>query len=417
MARTVTAGTAALCLTLLVLVSAAPLALGAAKPDKGQRVGPAVGKPLIEAQKVAQAGELDKALPLLEVAKLAAKTPFEQFQVNEVYAFVYAKQKNFEGAADAIDGSLALNFYAPDIRKQRLLSVCQMRYTTKAYDKAVTACGRSLTEGGPNADTYILLAQMYRTTKQYRESSEAIKNALKTGAKPSDTESLMEMQFNNYLQMKDVVGQRTTLEALIAIKPAVEYWERLETMVEMTLPQKPRMDLDMARVRQMTGVMKLANEYLDMAQLALDAGLPGEAVSVLKRGAEAGLLGAGGGDKARFDRLTAKARADAADDLKSLAKFDKEAQAAKDGKKDLALGQAYVSHGRNAEGVTAITRALTKGGVEVGEAQLRLGQALLGAGKRTEALQAFEAVPAKSPYAGIASLWSVQARASAVAAN
>lgn len=401
---------AALSLITLLLLVLLPLADAADKAKAGPKVSPAVGKPLNEAIKSSDAGNQDEALLALEKAKLVAKTPFEKFQVSEVYASVYSKQKNMPALADAIETSLSLDQYPADIRNQRLNLLCQLRYTAKVVDAAITACERALKEAGPNTETYILIAQMYRSKKMYAESSAAIDSALK-GGRNKDSEALLELQFNNYLALKDAAGQRKTLEDLIAVKPQKDYWDRLLTIVEQKLPPKSRLDLDIDRVRQITGVMERPDEYLEMAQYALDAGLPGEAQSVLTAGAGMGVFNTAA-DKSRQAQLAAKAKVAAADDLRSLPKFDKEAALAKDGKKDLVLGQAYVNYGRYDEGIAAIKRAMTKGGIDAGEGQLRLGQALFASGKKPEAQQAFDAVPATSRFAPIANLWSVHTRAS-----
>ena len=391
---------AALALVAALSVVAAPAAIA-------EKVSSAVGKPFMEAQRAVQAGNMDEALQSLAKARAASKTTFEKLQVSEMFAFIYARQRNYGAAADAYETSLSLS--PTQGRSQRLNTICQMRYQARTMEKALAACGRVAREN-PTGATYGLLASMYRQQRQYAASNNAVQSALRAGGAGS-TEALLQMQYANYAALRDAAGQRRALEALIANKPSRDNWERLQALVEQKLPPKPRMDLDMDRIRLVTGVTAKAEQYMLMAQLSLEAGLPGEAVSVLAKGSAAKLLGSGV-EKARQDRLIAKAKADAAADQAALPAFDKEAQTATDGKKELLLGQRYVSYAKFSDGIAAIKRGIGKGGFDAGEGQLRLGQALYAAGRRAEAQRAFDAVPAGNPYAAVANLWSIHARTS-----
>lgn len=372
-----------------------------------EKVSSAVGKPFMEAQKLIQSGNTDAGLQALGRARAAAKTQYEKFQVNEMYVFAYSKQRNYGAAADANEA--ALNMGAGN-RSQRLNTICQMRYQARQMDKAIAACGRVAKEN-PTGATWGLLASMYRQQRQYAASNNAVQAALRSGGGGS-TENLLQMQFDNYTQLRDSGGQRRTLEQMVAMKPSRENWVRLQTVVESKLPSKPRMDLDMERLRLVTGVSDKADQFMLLAQLALEAGLPGEAVTVLAKGVSAKVLGAPGPGKERQDRLIAKAKTDAAADQAALPAADKEAQAAPDGKKGLLVGQRYVSYGRYNEGIAAIKRAISKGGIDAGEAQLRLGQAYYAAGRRAEAQKAFSSVSASNPYSAVANLLSIHTRAS-----
>lgn len=393
---------------LAALSMAVALSVAWLPPALAEKVSSAVGKPLIEAQKSIQSGNLDGALPLLAKARAAAKTPFEKLQVSEMFAFTYSKQRNYGAAADAFETSLSLNQYSGQERSKRLNQICQMRYQARSMDKALEACTR-VAKDNPSGATYGLLASMYRQQRQYAASNNAIQSALRAGGS-GESENLLQMLYDNYFELRDIAGQRRALEQLVALKPSRDNWLRLQSLVEQKLPPKPRMDLDMARLRYVTGVISKPDQYMELAQLALEANLPAEAISVLAKGTADKVLGSGPG-KSREDRLINKAKADSAAGQRELAAFDREAQAAKDGAKDLQLGQRYVSYGKQNEGIAAIKRAMGKGGIDAGEGQLRLGQSYYAAGKYADALKSFNAVPASSPFNAVAGLWSIQTRA------
>src|SRR4051812_39533604 len=78
-------------------------ALAADKADKGdkaQKVGEKVGKPLQAAADAIKAKQFDQAAQKLKEAEQAPKiTPFEQFKINEITAYMYVAQQKYGEAA------------------------------------------------------------------------------------------------------------------------------------------------------------------------------------------------------------------------------------------------------------------------------------------------------------------------------
>jgi len=77
----------------------------------------------------------------------------------------------------------------------------------------------------------------------------------------------------------------------------------------------------------------------------------------------------------------------------------------------VSIGLAYIGYKQYDKAVEAITRGLSKPGVQnQGEANLLLGIAQLGAGHKEEAQKAFNAVKGDAKLERIANLWSLHAR-------
>src|SRR5690606_13809152 len=120
-----------------------------------------------------------------------------------------------------------------------------------------------------------------------------------------------------------------------------------------------------------------ADEYMEMAQLALQAGLPFEGMEILEQGFAAGILGAGSdaGRHARLRALAQRQREEAA--ARQSAEAEAAAQA-RDGNALVRAGYAYVTMGEPARGIAMIERGIAKGALQrPEEARLRLGMALL----------------------------------------
>jgi len=150
---------------------------------------------------------------------------------------------------------------------------------------------------------------------------------------------------------------------------------------------------------------------MEMAELAVKLGSPGEAVAELQKA-----IG-GGAFKIEQNRTSAESRlkqltALAASDKAGLPAFEKEAMAAKGGEGDVRLGQAYLSYGEAAKAVEAIQRGIAKGSLRnPDEAQILLGIALLHAGRKDEAIAAFGSPKgADAKLADLAGLWALHAR-------
>jgi tetratricopeptide (TPR) repeat protein len=146
---------------------------------------------------------------------------------------------------------------------------------------------------------------------------------------------------------------------------------------------------------------------MEMAQLAMDAGVPGEAQHVVETGIQKGVLKSD--DKTtqgRYDRLLNSAKSQAATDKAGLPQLAKEAQSSPKGQSLVGLGQAYLSYGQTDEAIQAIKAGIDKGNVtDADEAQVSLGLAYLKKGQKDQARQAFKAVKDSSKWNTLADLW------------
>jgi TolA-binding protein len=114
----------------------------------------------------------------------------------------------------------------------------------------------------------------------------------------------------------------------------------------------------------------------------------------------------------RNNRLLESAKKQAAAGQAALAKADSDAAASKTGDKDVSVGIAYLGFQQYEKAAAAIQRGLAKPGVtNTANAQLLLGIAQLGAGRKDEARKAFRAVKGNATLEKLASLWTLHAAA------
>jgi hypothetical protein len=195
---------------------------------------------------------------------------------------------------------------------------------------------------------------------------------------------------------------------LVAAYPKPDYWADLIRHVGEHPGFPRRLDLDKYRLFRAVGVQAAPGQYTDAAELALQAGLPGEAETLLTQGFAAGVLGHGL-EADRQKRLLALATQKSAEDLRSIADSEKEASAAKDGVGLVNTGIDYLGHGQAQKAVLLIEQGIAKGvSKNSDDARLHLGIALDAAGQKGKSLQAFRSVQ-RGDAADLARLWAIHA--------
>ncbi len=123
--------------------------------------------------------------------------------------------------------------------------------------------------------------------------------------------------------------------------------------------------------------MTAANDFSEMAQLAVQAGTTAEAKQVVDKGFAAGALGAGP-EAERHKRLRDLVNKRLAEAQKAAAEEEKQAEADKDGNDLVTIGLNVVYSGDKARGVKLMQEGIAKGGLKRPEdAKLHLAIAQL----------------------------------------
>jgi hypothetical protein len=147
---------------------------------------------------------------------------------------------------------------------------------------------------------------------------------------------------------------------------------------------------------------------MEMAQLALQAGLATEGLSIVEQGYKAGVLGTGP-EAARHQRLKDLAIKQEAAAKAGIAAEARDAASKKDGNDLVKVGYQYVTQGVVDKGIALIEQGIAKGGLKRAEdAKLRLGMAQMRSPKlKAKATQTLRSVQGKDGVADIARLWIV----------
>ena len=241
-------------------------------------------------------------------------------------------------------------------------------------------------------------------------ASRAVLAADQRAGRPPPEPVLQMLASSEYRQQHDA-AYRDALMQLVAHYPKRDYWAELIAAVQKKPGISDRLALDVARLKVATGTMGTPADYIDAAQRALLAGLPGDAKSFLAKGYAAGVLGKGA-EAARQQRLATMAEQQASDDLKGLAAKAREAEAASSGLATVRLGEAYASYGRYPEAIAALEQGLRKGGLDhPEEAKLTLGIVYLAAGDKERGAAVLRSVAGEDGTRDLAQLWLIAGEA------
>ena len=403
----------------LVLALAVSAAFAQA-PAKSETLRPEVGKPLQAAQDLLKAQRPKEALSRVQEADAVPnKSAFESYLVERMRA---------SAAAGAGDVPLAIKSFEAVIASGRLehaelLAMTQALagsyFRAKDYAKAIAWAARYREEGGLDAEMRVLLIQSYYFNGEFdhaaQEALSDVQASEKEGKAPG--EDRLQILANSYLKMNDANRYAYALEKLVAYYPKKEYWSDLILRTQKKMIFADRLGIDVLRLRLVTGTLAAPEDYMELAQLSLQAGFPSEAKAVLDKGYAAGVLGKEpyADRHKRMGELVAK---QLAEDRKALAQSAtaNAADKQKDGIALVNLGYAYVTDGQFDHGLALMERGIAKGVADEKrpqDAKLHLGIAYYLAGKKDKAIEVFRDVRGIHGAADIGRLWMIQARSEA----
>ena len=402
---------------MAVTIDRAPVAR-AAEPDqtqsKNETVRPEVGTPLQAAQALIREKKYREALAKIrEAENVKDKTPYEVYIIDRMRGVAAASAGDVAVAIRSFEAAIASGRMPPPEQLTMVEGVASLYYQMKDYPHTITWLSRYLKEGGTAPQTRALLAEAYYLNHDYGQAAKELSaevQADETAGRPPPKDRL-ELLANCYVKQKDTPGVVTALEKLVTYYPKRDYWVDLLRYVETRPGFVPRLALDVYRLRFALGLLDTDAQFVEMTQLALQAGFPDEAKRVLDKGFAGGALGTGA-EADRHRRLRELVAKNVADDQRTLLNDEGAAAAAKDGTGLVNIGFAHVSRGEIDKGIDLMEKGLRKGGMKYpDDATLHLGIACLMGRRRERAIQVLKTVKGTDGAAGLARLWIIHATA------
>jgi hypothetical protein len=387
-----------LVLAALGFTAAAPV-VGLAPAYAAETLRPEVGKPLQEAQQLMKSGKNKEALAKLrQLDSVGGKSANETYLIERTRAAAASSAGDYDAAAKSFEYLIGSGKLSGTEKAQMSKGLIGIYMRGGDLSKANAAIQAQLKErDDPELRAYLM--QNYYKQGNTAALEQALRDAEKNGRM---TEDQLGMLANVQLKKNDKVGYVNTIEKLAANYPKAQYWGDLLNRVQGKPGFSSRLMVDVWRLRLANNLMKKPSEYMEMAQLVLQARAPAEAIKVIDKGYKAGALGTGP-DAARHQRLKDLAAKTLADQNKNFA--TEEAQLIKEGDNDglAALGYSLVQSGQNDKGLKMMEEAAKAKGLKYPEdVKLHLGEAYAAAGKKQQAINTLKGVGGKDGTAELA---------------
>jgi len=393
------------------LLCAAVLAASFLGSAQAQALRPEVAKPLSTAGDLLKAGKAREALAKVnEADAVGGKTAAEQLMIDRMRGSAAQRAGDNATAVRAFESAYASGKLSGAEQGQIAESLAFAYSQLKDWPKTNQWIQKAQAAGSNSAQLKQLQAYIQTQSGDYsailKESQGAVSAAEQAGRKPGEDDLLRLADAS--LRMNNMTLHVSALEKLVMYYAKKEYWSAYLGR----LPRKPefsdRFSLDVMRLRLATGSLTKADEYMEMAQLALQAGLPAEGKRIVEQGFSSGALGSGA-EAARQQRLRDLATKQEAEQRANLEAETVKASQSKDGGELVQVGMEYAAFGQYDKGIPLIQQGIAKGGLKRPEdAKLRLGQAQLQSGKaKAQAIQTLRSVTGKDGPADLARLWIV----------
>src|SRR6267143_5487254 len=246
-----------------------------------------LAKPLKEAHDDLNAKKYADAIAKLREAEgMAGKTPYDQHLINDMLGFAYARTQNYAEAAKAWEAELDDGFTPQAEVPTRVRQLAEANYQIKNYDKAIEFGNRAIKGGFADEELRTLVGQAYylkgdwKGTLRFEEG--LVEEKIKNGQTPK-SESL-QLMLSACVKLNDSACETRALEKIVTYYPKPDYWYQLLFTMRQQTSGNDANTLQTYRLMSEVDVLKSPEDYTEMAQLALEAGSPGEAQHILEKG-------------------------------------------------------------------------------------------------------------------------------------
>jgi tetratricopeptide (TPR) repeat protein len=360
-----------------------------------------VAKPLQAAQEAIQSKQPEEALKKIQEARQVAQlTVAEKMLLERLSVVAAMNAQKFDLAASSLD-YLLQSKDLPEVDRLTLMeTMVNVSLRTKDYPRVVEWSRRYLQQGGTNSRIRLAMIQSLAVQGAHQEVLKEMPAKLQAdaaaGKLPDEAE--LRMYAFSQQQVKDEAAYIKTLTELVKRFPSQAYWGDLLNRIPRQAAFNARYQLDVFRLMDATQNLEDAEDYADMAQAALKAGLPHEALRMLDKVAQ----------PASAANLKKQVQQRVAEDDKAMQAIGPDSEDA------VLLAQwadVQLSKGDWKAAVPAYEKALAKGGLRrEAETRLHCGIALLKSAQVDAAKVMLSSVKGDDTATLLAALWLNLAR-------
>lgn len=396
---------------LTTALLAAGLLIGIAGTALAQGVRPEVAKPLQQASDLLKAGKAKDALAKVrEADAIGGKNPAEQLVIDRMKGAAAQRAGENGTAIAAFESAMASGRLSGGEQAQIAESLAFAYSQQKNWGKTTEWANRARAAGGNNTQLSQLIAYVQSQSGDYsqifKDAQAQVQAAEVAGRRPAEDDLLRLADAAK--RLNNNAAYSSALEKLVLYYAKKDYWNAHLAGLQRKPGFADRLSLDVMRLKLANGLITKTDDFMEMAQLALQAGFPVEAKSIVDKGYAAGALGTGE-QAERHKRLKDLASKQEADSAAGIAQAATDAGALKEGNDLVKVGTVYASMGQFDKAVELIERGIAKGNLKrPDDAKLRLALALAHAPKtRTKGVQMLRTVSGSDGTADVAKLYAV----------
>jgi len=394
---------------LRVLV-ATLLAAGLMSAVQAQGIRPEVGKPLQAASELLKAGKAREALAKArEADAVGGKTPAEQLMIDRMKGAAAQRAGDNGTAIAAFESAFASGKLSGAEQAQVAESIAFAYSQQKNNAKATEWVAKARAAGGNSASLNQLAAYLQGSSGDYsqifKDAQAQVHAAEQAGRRPAEDDLLRLADAARRINNNGVYS--SALEKLVLYYAKKDYWTAHLASIQRKPGFADRLALDVGRLKLANGLVTKTDDYMELAQLALQAGFPTEAKAIVDKGYASGALGTGD-QAARHQRLKDLVLKSQAESAATIAQQAAEAAAEKEGNDLVKAGTVYASMGQADKAIELIEKGIAKGGLKrPDDAKLRLALAMAQAPRtKSKGLQALRAIGGTDGTAEVARLYA-----------
>ncbi|TQF67370.1 tetratricopeptide repeat protein [Pseudoalteromonas luteoviolacea] len=397
---------AAITLTSLVPEVSIATAYAETKTKRVPALREKVYSQLARAQKLADEGNVQEGLEVLDSIKDRASSmnSYEVAMMHNFYGFIYYNENDLVNAIASFEKVVAEEAIPESLKLSTTFSLAQLAMANGDYAKTVEYLDdwKKLNTQPIKSNFYTLKAQALYQNKDYKEALENINSAIGLSESKGEIpkENWLVLQRALYYSLNQPDNVINTIEKMVKLFDKPQYWIQLGGMYgEVGEESKQLAILETAKQR---GFIKTKTEILQLSQVYLYNGLPFKAAQTLKSGVDSKIIE----HSAKNLSFIAEAYVQAKDDKKSIEFFEAADKMVDHGNFQQRLAEVYINMENYDDAADAARNALDKGSLSFeSNAYVALGMAQYNLKNFDASILAFEQAEKHKKSAKLARQW------------
>lgn len=294
---------------------------------------------LSEAQECAEMDDIACAQELLEeVREMRNLNSYEMAQMWNFYAFIYFGQDNYTEAIRAYEMVLQQPDLPLGMETTTRFTLCQLYFQQERYEDSLDMLDQwFLIAENPGPEPYVLKAQIFYSLQRFQEGIEPVLTAIEVAQ--VQQKELQENWYRLlnvfYYELEDYPNVIQVLRTIIETWPKREYFVQLSAMYGQEGEDVAQLGL--YELAFEAGWLTRSNEWVQLAQLLLQADAPVKAAKILETGLADGTVESNENNW----RILAQAWQLAQEDEKAIEPLTRAAGLSDNGELHIRLAQSY----------------------------------------------------------------------------